>query len=559
MRLQLDRCNHVTPGQAATSLVTRFIAVGMVLMILGSIASYYRITGFLREDLEQSASASQLAVADQVARTADARIGERLLLLERLAAALPPPLPGRTDRLINWLTEQQALQPAFPHGLLVADAQGRILARGPSSASFPAGLYIGSDPGFQAALGGKPGLGQPQRDPASRHAVLPLAVPVWDGTGQLVAVLVGVADLATLVPLATAAAAPASPVASTTALAPDIRIVSPRDRLVVAASDPARMLEPLPTAGQAALKDQAAPGFRASTRAVNASGIDELSAIAAIGSTGWYASVTVPASQALATVDRTRDFLVRLTLLRALLVLVLVGLLVAWLLRPLYRAAKQADRMTQGELPLRPLPVEHGDEVGHLTAAFNRLIGKLSDKQSELESMAFHDALTGLPNRKLLVDRMVQALARAKRNGTRVALLFLDLDGFKVINDTRGHEAGDEALRQVARRLSALVRQTDTLARLGGDEFVLLAPDIPDPVDLRVRTLGDKCIAAIACPIEWTDGTHVLEVSIGIAVSGPGDDPDSLLAAADQAMYAAKRSGRGGYVLAGDAPSAPPA
>ncbi len=522
----------------------------MVLMILGSIASYYRITGFLREDLERSASASQLAVADQVARTADARIGERLLLLERLAAALPPPLPGRTDRLRTWLTEQQALQPAFPHGLMVADPQGRIIARGPSSAIFPAGLYIGSDPGFQAALDGRPGLGQPQRDPASRQAVLPLATPVWDGTGQLVAVLVGTVDLATLVPLATTATP------STTANAPDILIVSPRDRLVVAASDPARMLEPLSVAEPAALQERAAPDFRGSTRAVNASGIDELSAIAAIGSTGWYASVTVPASQALATVNHTRDFLVRLTFVRALLVLLLVGLMVAWLLRPLYRAAKLADRMTNGELPLRPLPVEHPDEVGHLTAAFNRLIGKLSDKQAQLEAIAFHDTLTGLPNRKLLVDRMVRELARAKRNRTRVVLLFLDLDGFKVINDTHGHEAGDEALRQVARRLSALVRQADTLARLGGDEFVLLAPDIADPVDLPVRVLADKCVAAIARPIEWRDMAHRLEVSIGIAVSGPDDDPDSLLAVADEAMYAAKRRGSGGYVLADGAQAA---
>jgi diguanylate cyclase (GGDEF)-like protein len=540
----------VSTVQATTSLVTRFIVVGMAIMILGSIASYHRITGFLREDLAQSASASQLTLADQVARTADARIGEPRLLLERLAAALPPPLPGRLDRLRTWLTEQQALQPAFPHGLLVADPQGRIIARGPSSASFPAGLHIGADPGFRAALDGVTGLGLPQRDPASRQAVLPLATPVWDGTGQLVAVLVGVADLTTLFPLGAADAAPASVAASATAPAPDIRIVSSRDRLVVAASDPGRMLEPLLQADQAALQERAAPGFRSSTRAVGSGGIDELSASAAIGSTGWYASVTMPASQALATVDRTRDFLVRLTLTRALVLLLVVGLLVAWLLRPLYRAAKLADRMTYGELPLRPLPVEHKDEVGHLTAAFNRLLGKLSDKQAELAAMALHDGLTGLPNRKLLVDRTVQALARAKRNRTQVALLFLDLDGFKVINDTHGHEAGDEALRQVARRLSALVRQADTLSRLGGDEFVLLASDIEHPVDGPVRALADKCIAAIACPIEWKDKAYTLEVSIGIAVSGPEDDPASLLAAADKAMYEAKRRGRGGYALA---------
>jgi diguanylate cyclase (GGDEF)-like protein len=313
------------------------------------------------------------------------------------------------------------------------------------------------------------------------------------------------------------------------------------------------VLEPAPQPGQDGRHDRTAAASGDTGRTVDSSGVVQLSATAAIAGTGWYASVQVPAGEALATVERTQDFLVRLTLTRSLLVLLLVGLLIAWLLRPLYRAAKLADRMTQGELPLRPLPVEHPDEVGHLTAAFNRLLGKLSDKQAELEAMAFHDALTGLPNRKLLVDRTEQALARAKRNRTRVALLFLDLDGFKVINDTHGHEAGDEALRQIARRLSELVRQADTLARLGGDEFVLLAPDIEDPLDGPVRALADKCVAAIARPIEWKGMAYTLEVSIGIAVSSPGADPDSLLAAADKAMYEAKRKGHGGYALAAGA------
>ncbi len=542
----------MTPRQAASSLVTRFIVVGLFLMITGSIASYYRITGFLREDLLQSASASQQAMADQVARTVDARVDERRLLLERLATALPAPLPGGRERLYAWLGAQHALQLPFSPGLLVADPQGRIIARGPSSATFPPGPDIGSDAGFRAALEGRTSLGRPQRDPATKQAVLPIATPVWDAGGQLVAVLVGITDLATLAPLGPVGPAGTAP-ASGAGRMPDILVVSPGDGVIVAASDPRRVLEPAPQPGQDGRHDRTAAASGDTGRTVDSSGVVQLSATAAIAGTGWYASVQVPAGEALATVERTQDFLVRLTLTRSLLVLLLVGLLIAWLLRPLYRAAKLADRMTQGELPLRPLPVEHPDEVGHLTAAFNRLLGKLSDKQAELEAMAFHDALTGLPNRKLLVDRMEQALARAKRNRTRVALLFLDLDGFKVINDTHGHEAGDEALRQIARRLSELVRQADTLARLGGDEFVLLAPDIEDPLDGPVRALADKCVAAIARPIEWKGTAYTLEVSIGIAVSSPGADPDSLLAAADKAMYEAKRKGHGGYALAAGA------
>ncbi|MCA3071407.1 MAG: GGDEF domain-containing protein [Rhodocyclaceae bacterium] len=535
----------MTPTHIATSLVTRFIAVGLVLLIVGSIASYYRITGFLREDLGQSVAASQRAMADQVARTAEARIDERRQLLERLATALPPIQPGQPERLRAWLAAQHALQTAFSPGLLVADPAGRILARGPSTATFPAGPDIGTDPGFRAALEGGTALGQPQRDAATGHAVLPIATPVWDGNGQRIAVLVGITDLATLAPLGNPATQPAA-----AGWSHDIVIVSPRDQRVVAAADPARLLQTVAPAGPDTPAGPVAPSLQESGRTVDADGIDQLWAIAAVGGTGWYASVRQPASEALAPVEHTQAFLIQLTLVRSVLVLILVGLVIAWLLRPLHRAARLAEQMTLGEQPLRPLPVAHADEVGHLTTAFNRLIGTLADKQAELEAMAFLDTLTGLPNRKLLVDRTIQALARAERNQTRIALLFLDLDGFKVINDTQGHEAGDEVLREVARRLSRLIRQADTLARLGGDEFVLLAPDNAATGDAPIQALADKCLDAIARPIEWKGFEHRLRVSIGIAVSRTGDDPDSLIAAADAAMYEVKRGGGGGYAQA---------
>ena len=124
------------------------------------------------------------------------------------------------------------------------------------------------------------------------------------------------------------------------------------------------------------------------------------------------------------------------------------------LFRPLFRAASHADRMTRGELPLEPLPLTRNDEVGHLIAAFNRLLNKLNQQQTELARMAHHDALTGLPNRALLSDRLNSAGARAAER--KLGLLFLDLDGFKLINDNYGHKAGDKVLWQAAQRLSGI-------------------------------------------------------------------------------------------------------
>jgi diguanylate cyclase (GGDEF)-like protein len=189
------------------------------------------------------------------------------------------------------------------------------------------------------------------------------------------------------------------------------------------------------------------------------------------------------------------------------------------------------------------------DEVGHLTSAFNRLLRKLTDTQTELARIAHHDALTGLPNRVLLADRLSLALAQARRKGMRLALLFLDLDGFKPINDSLGHDAGDEALRQVAQRLGSIVREADTLARIGGDEFVLLICDLDDGAEAAACTVATKCISAMAAPFPLSGENRVLGVSIGVVLSQGDDMPEALLLAADQAMYQAKDAGRGCYVL----------
>jgi diguanylate cyclase (GGDEF)-like protein len=169
-----------------------------------------------------------------------------------------------------------------------------------------------------------------------------------------------------------------------------------------------------------------------------------------------------------------------------------------------------------------------------------------------LSHFAEHDALTGLPNRVLLNDRLERLCAHHSRHGGQFAVAFLDLDHFKDINDTHGHDAGDVLLKAVASRLEAVLRSSDTVCRQGGDEFVLLLSGHEDRQ--HVQSLATKVLAQVAQPCALGDapGAPVVDIScsLGLAIFPEhGEDPATLLLRADQAMYAAKRAGRNRWVI----------
>lgn len=183
------------------------------------------------------------------------------------------------------------------------------------------------------------------------------------------------------------------------------------------------------------------------------------------------------------------------------------------------------------------------DEQAFLTscAASGATALRRATLYAEMQHQALHDPLTGLPNRVLLRERLTHELARARRDGRRFAVAMLGLDGFKLVNDTRGHAAGDEALRQVTARLRGAVRGVDLVARLGGDEFVVVAPDL-DPTD-EGDALALRLAETFEAPLVL-DGAEVFQrASVGVAVADGScsGDPDALLADADVAMYTAKR------------------
>ena len=200
-----------------------------------------------------------------------------------------------------------------------------------------------------------------------------------------------------------------------------------------------------------------------------------------------------------------------------------------------------------------PFPAASGgDEISRIQQAINALQAHEQERQEsvrQLEHLAQYDALTGLPNRVLLADRIQQALARSRRARTMVAIVFIDLDDFKTVNDDYGHKFGDGVLAALASNMEAALREEDTLARLGGDEFVAVLPDLPS-LD-GIEPVLDRLLESVSEPTHCQEKVIHVTASAGVAVY-PQDheiDPDQLIRQADQAMYRAKQTGRNTYAL----------
>ncbi len=248
-------------------------------------------------------------------------------------------------------------------------------------------------------------------------------------------------------------------------------------------------------------------------------------------------------------------------------------LLTRRLVAPMRRLMRAARAVGAGRLDVY-VPAHSSDELGLLTHTFNHMTQKLSESQLEVANyqrtleekvaqrtreleiataqaykLAQHDILTGLPNRSLLNQRLKQILAQSQRDGTQVACIFLDFDHFKRINDTLGHDAGDQLLQAIAQRLTGAVRESDTVARLGGDEFVVILPGLdPEQASFEVMTVLNRVREAFNSAFRLADQAPTLTCSAGVALY-PIDARDGveLIKQADTAMYAAKDAGRNSY------------
>ena len=194
----------------------------------------------------------------------------------------------------------------------------------------------------------------------------------------------------------------------------------------------------------------------------------------------------------------------------------------------------------------------NGNIIGGFQARFIwNLLTRLKHTNEQVTALAHHDSLTGLPNRILFYDRLNQAITRARRDKVSIAVLYLDLDGFKLVNDTLGHDAGDTLLREAAKRVVACVRDSDTVARMGGDEFTVILCNLRTP-NSKDR-VAKKIVETIAQPFLINGKSCSVSASIGIALSPEhGETAEQLVKIADAAMYLAKHSGKNCYRFAGD-------
>jgi diguanylate cyclase (GGDEF)-like protein len=513
----------------------------MALIIAGGIARALVLSNYLRKGVTELTSAQLLTMANYVAKSIDHNIVERREMLERVAIKFPVTLLRNRTQLQKWLGERQDINPLFSHGMAVLDLSGMALADYPVLANRVDRSFADRDY-FQQALKGEFAIGRPVIGRVSNVPVLPMAMPIRDSAGKVCAVLLGISalnDSNFLDPLYT----------TRVGVTGGLVLVSPRDKLFVGASDADIALRPTPEEGKHLQHDRAMKGFRG-VGIDNRFGVEELAAIASVPSSGWFVVARLPTSELFLPLNRLQRLILNNTAIIAVVFLIVMVFVLRRVMRPLKSAAYHADRMTHGEIPFEPLPVVHDDEVGHLTAAFNGVLSKLIESRAELEHSALHDTLTGLPNRQLLADRMTLALARLNRNDGQIAVLFLDLDGFKQINDRLGHEAGDKALREAADRLNKSMRSEDTLARVGWDEFVILISDLGDNARDVAELVANKCLKVFQHPFIIDDNPCQLGTSIGIAIGNKASSADKLLIAADQAMYRAKNAGRGRYIWA---------
>ncbi len=523
------------------SIKTKLLVFALLATLLPSLALGWRSYELNQRFVTEKIAGNLRTITSQTAREVDLWIKERLYEMRvfsssyevtenleklaegRAAGGRPSEAQRRLAQFLGSVRHKFVDYEEF----LVADPAGTILA---STAERPGALRLPPD-WLKLARADRPMLGEAHWDDRRGKNVLAVGVPITAVNGTLLGVLAGTVNFGTV-----------ERMLGKLDPGPDGHVyLVRRDGAVIVSSRPT-------AAAGMSIRVKAVPElFDSPENSVEYADYDGrrvVGRLTPVSQMRWGVAAEVGREAAYATITRMRN----VTL--ALIATVLVGIgLTAYLLaltivRPLNRLTAAAARVAADDLEI-DLPVESRGEVGYLTAVFNRMVSRLRHGREELQKLSITDGLTGLYNRRHLMETLTAELEQA-RNLYPVAVLMIDIDHFKQYNDSEGHLAGDALLVQVASVFRGAIRDDDYAARYGGDEFLVLlrATGHQEAVPVAERLQAHVAQATTA-------GGHVT-VSVGIAAFPThGTTPEALITRADAALYEAKKSGRNRIALAG--------
>ncbi len=538
------------------SLKIRVLCLVSLLIVAAIWGLAVVVATVLQRDLEKMVAQQLSVTLDYVADDIDQSVLNHFNELNKLAARITPQLQADPAKVQQVLEQSELAAAYFPEGIVCSDRRGIIFADRPvlpgrRGASLEDRAYF-----REIMAGARQAISHPLVGRFVQRPAVILALPLKDAQGLPGGMLVGTLLLSD----------------------PDLfshleklklgktgyfNVVSPKDRLIVSATDRKRILSTISPKGVRPLLDRRfEEGFEDMGVSVNSRGLEVLTLSRAIPSAGWIVVVAIETREAFAPISTLKREIYFGAMLISLLVAVFLYLVLKRQLAPLADAAMAMQRMSEGVEPLTTIPVKREDEIGQLVENFNRLVlerrgldedlrrevaeRKMAD--DEIRNLAYHDALTRLPNRRLLFDRLQHAIAASSRSGRYCALLFIDLDNFKTLNDTLGHDAGDLLLQEVSRRLATCLREGDTAARLGGDEFVVLLENLSENAQeaaTQAETTGEKIHGALNQTYQLANHEYNGTPSIGVTLfTDHQDTVDELVKRADLAMYHAKSAGR---------------
>ena len=533
-------------NQSIKTRVTLF-TLGIFLLSLWLLMFY--ASRILRTDMQRMLSDQQFSTATFVAEDVNHELEDRLSALEMVAKTLIPAHVSNATILQSSLEQRTSLLSRFNGGVNVLSLDGVVVSTAPPNPARLGVSYMDRNYVVAALKDGKTSIGRPVMGKVLQAPIFSMVAPIRDPQGKVIGALAGVTDLGKPNFLDMIEK-------STYGKTGGYLLVAPQHRLIVTASDKSRIMEQIPALGIDPLVDRRVGGYEGTDVFVNPRGVQVLSSSKRVPVAGWFVVTSLPIKEAFAPI---RDVERRLLLVTLLLTL-LAGGLTWWMVRhqlaPMLDTVKSLALMAQSDQHPPPLPVTRQDEIGKLIGGFNHLLAELGQRDEQVRQLAFYDPLTELPNRRLLLDRLSQALVESKRSGRYGALMFLDLDNFKALNDSQGHAVGDLLLQQAAQRMKNCVREVDTVARLGGDEFVMMLGELDaDKAEStqQAGSIAEKIRAALAVPYVLTvkhDGgvdttvEHQCSASIGAVVFTQREgSQDDFLKWADSAMYQAKEAG----------------